>query len=476
MLDLLERIPVRWRIAVTCAGLTFLILVCFALVVGNLVGDRIRSDHERELEDAASALAAETRVAWDPESGLVTYSPRLSDFAMAEHAVIWVVDPAGRPLAATDRSADLGPPSTGVRESGSLDVATEPIRAADSLPAYVQYALPSSGVDDTIERLWFFLAAGVLGGTLLALLAGGAVANRAMRPIASLTALARDITATRDPSKRMPVRAADDEIGELAGTMDGMLEALDDAHLERERAYERQREFVADASHELRTPLTSVQANLELLQASLAGPEEDRRAVESALGSTRRMSRLVSDLLLLARADAGRRAAITGTDLAAIATDALEEVKPLAGRRRLTAEIEGPMPLEGNSDELHRLALNLLENAVRHTPPASAVELSLRGEGADAVLEVSDDGPGIPLDLRDQVFERFVRADGPADTSAGGGSGLGLAIVRAVAEAHGGSVEVAERPGGGARFTVRLPLLDRPSDERRSEVRASGAA
>jgi signal transduction histidine kinase len=240
--------------------------------------------------------------------------------------------------------------------------------------------------------------------------------------------------------------------------MDGMLQALDEAHSEREQSLERQREFVADASHELRTPLTSIHANLELLQAGGLGSDDDRHAVDSALTSTKRMSGLVSDLLLLARADAGRRVATTDMDLAAIAAGALEEVQPLAGGRRLESQLEGPLPLQGNPDELHRLVRNLLENAVRHTPERTTVELTARPDGDEALLEVVDDGPGIPEEMEDQVFDRFVRGDGPADTAGGGGSGLGLAIVRAVAESHGGSVSAGKSTYGGARFSVRLPL------------------
>ena len=170
------------------------------------------------------------------------------------------------------------------------------------------------------------------------------------------------------------------------------------------------------------------------------------------------MSGLVSDLLLLARADAGRRVATTDMDLAAIAAGALEEVQPLAGGRRLESQLEGPLPLQGNPDELHRLVGNLLENAVRHTPERTTVELTARPDGDEALLEVVDDGPGIPEEMEDQVFDRFVRGDGPADTAGGGGSGLGLAIVRAVAESHGGSVSAGKSTYGGARFSVRLPL------------------
>jgi len=293
-----------------------------------------------------------------------------------------------------------------------------------------------------------------------------------MRPIKALTGLARQITSTRDPSKRIPVPAADDEVGELARTMDGMLQALDEARAEREQSLDRQREFVADASHELRTPLTSIQANLELLQAAGSSPGDDRHAVDSALSSTKRMSGLVSDLLLLARADAGRQVARKQLDLALIAAGALEEVHPLAGERRLDARLEGPLPLDGNPDELHRMIRNLLENAVRHTPDRATVELTARRDGDEALLEVLDDGPGIPAGMEDQVFNRFVRGDGPSDTAGGGGSGLGLAIVRAVAESHGGSVSAGRSTYGGARFSVRLPLTPVPPP-RREPARAA---
>jgi two-component system OmpR family sensor kinase len=479
-LPLFERIPVRWRIAITTAGLTFLILVIFAVVLGQVVGNRIRSDFDDQLRGAARALAAETRVAFDPESGVVVDTPPLRAFALPEDAQIKVLDQSGRPLAGTNPRIGLGAPTSGVHDVGDLSVVTEAVTAAGSVPAYVQYARPHDGVNDTVARLWFFLGAGVLGGSLLALLAGLAVADRAMRPVKALTGLASRISRTRDPSERIPVPGTDDEVGELARTMDGMLQALDEARSEREQSLERQREFVADASHELRTPLTSIQANLELLQAEGEGSEDDRTAVDSALSSTKRMSGLVSDLLLLARADAGRQVARTEIDLAQIAAGALEEVEPIAGERRLESHLEAPLPMDGNPDELHRMIRNLLENAVRHTPERTTVELTARRDGNEALLEVLDDGPGIPDGIEEQVFDRFVRGDGPADTVGGGGSGLGLAIVRAVAQTHGGSVDAGKSTYGGARFSVRLPLdktgkspvdeLDATPSERRQKL------
>ena len=151
-----------------------------------------------------------------------------------------------------------------------------------------------------------------------------------------------------------------------------MLRSLDAARAEREQAMQQQREFVADASHELRTPLTSVLANLELLQASLGGADqaEDREVVDSALRSSRRMSRLVSDLLLLARADAGPARAAPPLDLAEVAGDAAAEAAPLMGVASSSIDNDRPLPVEGNPDELHRMVLNLLDNAVRHTPRA----------------------------------------------------------------------------------------------------------
>ncbi len=474
-LPLFERIPVRWRIAITTAGLTLLILVIFALVLGQVVGNRIRSDFRSELRNAATSLADETKIFSSP-SGAIVESPRIKDFAAADKAVIRIYDAYGHQLSPTIAGVDMGNPQPGVHSSGALSVATEPITSIDSsgertLVGYVQYARSPEGVNETVAHLWLFLGAGVLGGTVLALLAGLAVADRAMRPIKALTGLARQITSTRDPSKRIPTPSTDDEVGELARTMDGMLQALDEAHSEREQALDRQREFVADASHELRTPLTSIQANLELLQVEGAGSEDDQHAVNSALSSTKRMSGLVSDLLLLARADAGRRVARTDLDLAAIAAGALEEVGPLAGDRHLESHLDGPLAMTGNPDELHRMIRNLLENAIRHTPEKTTVELSARRDGDQALLEVVDDGPGIPDGIEEQVFDRFVRGEGPADTISGGGTGLGLAIVRAVAQSHGGSVDAGKSTYGGARFSIRLPL-ERPAEPASEELPA----
>jgi two-component system, OmpR family, sensor kinase len=456
--------PVRWRLAATSAGLTLVILLAFGAVIGQVATSRIRDDFNRQVSGAAQTLAGEFRIVYTPLGTLsVRHGPSLDDFVHPDGASARVVDVNGSLLRESTHAVDLGPVRAGLATYGSMRVATARIAGeTGATTGYVQYGRSIAHVDSTVDRLWLFIAAGILGGTLLASLAGVAIASRAMRPISALTVTARAIAATGDPSRRMPDPKVDDEVGELALTLEQMLRSLDAARAEREAAMKKQREFVADASHELRTPLTSVLANLELLEASLEEPdhEEDRAMIGSALRSSRRMSRLVADLLLLARTDAGRVSQRRRCDLADVAGNAAAEVVPVLGERELQIDNGQPLAVEGNPDELHRMILNLLDNAVRYTPAGSHVELRLRRAGDDAVVEVADDGPGIPERMREQVFDRFVRGEGPADTAVGGGSGLGLAIVRAVATSHGGTVEASESEAGGALFRIHLPMAD----------------
>jgi two-component system OmpR family sensor kinase len=439
------------------------ILMLFGAVIGGVATQRIRDDFNSEVRSAVQILAGEFKVEYGPFRTYVQEGPRLNDFVLPDDASARVLDVSGNLLKRSTGAGDLGPPRAGLSDHGDIRVATEPIIAADgTTTGYVQYGRSVEHVDSTVDRLWLFIAAGVLFGTLLASLAGVAIARRAMRPIASLTATAQEIATTRDPSRRMPEPAVEDEVGELALTLEQMLRSLDAARAEREGAMQKQREFVADASHELRTPLTSVLANLELLQASLRDPgqAEDREVVDSALRSSRRMSRLVGDLLLLARADAGRLDRHRRCDLAEVAGDAAAEAAALVGDRTLTIDNERPLRVEGSADELHRMVLNLLDNAARHTPAEATIELSLGEHDGYAVVKVADDGPGIPVGMRKQIFDRFVRGEGPADTARGTGTGLGLAIVSAVAESHGGTVEATESRLGGALFRARIPLAD----------------
>jgi two-component system, OmpR family, sensor kinase len=453
---------VRWKLALVSSGLTLAILLLFGGLIGKIATERIREDFNGEVSSAVKILAGQIQVVYPPFGDAeAREGPQLNAFVLPDDASARVYDIEGHQINSSKDPAQLGPVQQGLSDFHGMRVATEVILNENrAVTGYVQYGRSLDHVDATVGRVWALIFAGILGGTLLAVFAGVAIARRAMRPIASLTETAQEIATTRDPSKQMPDPVADDEVGKLARTLEEMLRALDAARAEREGAMQKQREFVADASHELRTPLTSVLANLELLQASLDGEDqaEDREIVDSALRSSKRMGRLVGDLLLLARADAGRLDTHRRVDLAGIAGDAAAEVAPLMGDRRLVLENDRPLRVEGSRDELHRMVLNLLDNAIRHTPPGSCVELTLREDGDLAVVEVGDDGPGIPVEVRSGIFDRFVRGNGPSDTARGTGTGLGLAIVSAVAQSHGGSVEAGESTSGGALFVARIPL------------------
>ena len=269
------------------------------------------------------------------------------------------------------------------------------------IPIWLEYARPLDEVKSTIRGVRWFLAIGVFLGTLLAFLAALALAKRSLRPITDLTAAARDIARTGDPDRQVPQPRAEDEVAELAATLNEMLGALESSRSETEAALERQRAFVADASHELRTPLTAVLANLELLADELDG--EEREAAASALRSSRRMRRLVADLLLLARSDAGQERHLGPVDVGAVAVDAVGEAGALSADHRLEVDAAPGLVVEGARDELHRLVLNLVENAINHTPPGTLITVGVRGEGCRVLVTVAGRRAGRPA--------RAARAD-----------------------------------------------------------------
>jgi signal transduction histidine kinase len=441
--------------------LTLVILCGFATIVGVLTQRRIYSDFDTQVSTAADELSRSLRLRLTPsglacETSLICPIRNLDDYARPQNAAVRIVTLDGQPQKQSTGAPDLGPPRSGRADFEGYRIETRPLPVSgiEFGRVYVQYARRLSDVRETVARVRLFLGLGVLAGAALALLAGLATARRAMSPIAELTKAARRIERTGDPSLQMPKPAARDEVAELAATLEGMLRSLDSARSETESALSRQREFVADASHELRTPLTAVLANLELLEEELSG--DQRETAAAALRSTQRMRRLVADLLLLARADAGRATPHVPVDLGDVLVEAAAELEPVAAEHQLSVSATPGAIVEGARDELHRLALNLLDNALKHTDPGTAIRASVERNDGSVELVVEDQGPGVPADIAPRIFERFVR--GASDR--GGSSGLGLSIVRAVAETHGGTVAL-EPSNQGARFRVRLPSATR---------------
>jgi two-component system OmpR family sensor kinase len=281
MTSVLHAMTLRWRLALLSSGLTFLVLCMFALFIGQSTASRIRGDFRHEMNQAMNNLLRSQQLPVTYRNGRFTIDPStVRTYAAPNEAVIRILDPNGIPIAATENAPDfvkLGLPPGKSGEVGGYRVLTR--RASLSINrstavgavALIQYARRTGPTEASVHRVRVFLIFGVLLGTSLALALALALSRRALAPITRLTSTARDIAATRDPSRRVPIPDTEDEVAELATTLDEMLQVLEASREEREAALARQRQFVADASHELRTPLTSVLANLELLAEVLDG-------------------------------------------------------------------------------------------------------------------------------------------------------------------------------------------------------------
>lgn len=461
-------VPVRWRLGGGSAALTFVILASIAIVTGVLTDRQLSSSFHAQTQGALGTLSGKLNAAYEPAQRQVLCNFDLLSYAESDGAQIRFFSRTGKLFCSQAYDAtgvpvnmpQFAPPRMHHSPRGTFVqhgyfIATEATSyrgAHGNHTGWLYYARPLSSLNETISEVRIYLTGGVLAGTILAMLAGLLVAQRAMRPVVELTEAAREIERTRDPTLRVPQPEAEDEVADLARTLESMLGALNAARHESEVALMRQREFVADASHELRTPLTSVLANLELLADELDGEQAD--SAKSALRSTQRMRRLVADLLLLARADVGRHQPHRPTDLAAHLTDAAAELGSAFADHIVLVNAE-PAPVDGAGDDLHRLILNLVENALSHTPPGTHIRAATELRDGRPTIIVEDDGPGIEPELQRRVFERFVRGGGDKGSR---GTGLGLAIVAAVAAAHGASVQLTSLPTlRGTRFEVTFP-------------------
>ena len=339
-----------------------------------------------------------------------------------------------------------------------------------------------------ITQLRSASVAGLVVALAVAWLGGSFLAGRALRPVDEITRAAEQM-GVRDLSLRLPAPTVDDEFGRQTAAFNAMLERL-------ERAFERQSRFTADASHELRTPLSTIRSLVDVALTSPRGEAYDRRVYASIAEETERLSRLIESLLVLARADQGNPLTLHPVDLDEIAVDAVERIAVRAAQQGVSLDLSASerCPVQGDATWLTQLLLNLLDNALRHTPPGGRIAVACANvesgptetlgsietppangaHGAGTALDsrqtravtltVSDTGPGIAPEHLPRLFERFYRADA-ARARVTGGTGLGLAICAWIAQAHSGRLTVASELGRGTTFTLWLPGLGIDGDQ-----------
>lgn len=328
--------------------------------------------------------------------------------------------------------------------------------------------IPLTEVEDALSTLVLVELSVTGAGLVAASLAGTVLVGVALRPLRRVAATARQVARLPLHSgevalhQRVPETEADPrtEVGQVGAALNRMLDHVHSALDARQQSETRVRQFVADASHELRTPLASIRGYAELTRRGReeCGPDT-RHALGRIESEATRMTGLVEDLLLLARLDAGRPLSCEPVDLVALVLDSVSDARAAGPGHHWGLELPedgAEVRARGDGARIQQVLVNLLANARTHTPPGTKVTARVRAEGTGALVEVEDDGPGVPEALLPSVFERFARGDASRSRNAGS-TGLGLAIVRAVVLAHGGEVTVASAPGRTV-FTVRLPL------------------
>jgi len=309
-------------------------------------------------------------------------------------------------------------------------------------------------MEDTVNSFLEALAWLIPSGVLLAGIASWFMAGKALQPVAALGHAARGI-AVSNLHRRLPLRGTNDELDNLAGEFNQTLARL-------EKAVGEMKQFTASISHELRTPLAVLRGEAEVALMQSNSPDQYRRVLASQLEEFEKLSRMINQLLTLARAESGEVAiAHESIDISSMAQSLAEQLEPVAASKdvRLSWNCEPNVTVDGDSSWIERIVLNLVDNAIKFTSPGGHVTLRVSRNPRStngAILEVSDDGIGIASDALPHIFERFYRAD-PSRSNRADGAGLGLSLVKWAVDQHHGTVDVESVPGEGSRFFVRFP-------------------
>ncbi len=472
--------PIRARIALYGAGVVFLTVVIFSLVVYSLVNRSVRRQQDDSLTHRSQQFGGGSRGGGfgGGDFGSGARQPVIVDLRTSSDSFLELLGSDGTAVFSTGAIDGQPPPVSSdllrqVDLNGSVLTTVEPskgvfvresIRKLTGLApgplgvsaAYVVAGQPTGPIVDSLNTLRGYLVAAALFSLVGALAASWIVAGRALRPVDAMADTAEEIGRTRDLSRRLPELDNRDEVSRLTSSFNAMLAELQDAYQRLETTLATQQRFVADASHELRTPLTTIRSNVGLLLGGKQIATTDRNdALRDIDEESERMTRLVQELLTLARADAGQHLEMAPVNVSRIAADVCRQARRLYPERHLELSDGQAAPVKGNADALKQLLWILVDNAVQHTPATSGIKVAIERSDDAVRISVDDEGAGIPTTERERVFERFHQAD-PARS--GEGTGLGLAIAAWIAREHQGQIAVGESGAGGASFRVQLPL------------------
>jgi two-component system, OmpR family, sensor kinase len=343
-------------------------------------------------------------------------------------------------------TAEIAVEDTNLSGTGTMRLSTMPIHDEKGATiGYLRVGQSKAGVERTLGALRFrLLIVGALA-LLIAELLGWLIAKNQLRPLGAISALASDLSKKRDFAQRLTVQPKSKEVRELVATINRLLDTV-------ESTFSSHRMFLADTSHELRNPLLAIRTNLDLLSRS-PHSEAQQECISEAVAQTQRMSRLVAELLLLARSEKSEIIDVQVVSLQSVLGEVTHEVSKRMPGHPLRVTMASDVEVIGDKERLQQIFANLIDNAVKHSGTSSPIDLSLRQDDSWAVVEVRDAGHGIAPEHVPHVFERFYRVE----TESKDGLGLGLAIVKHLCEAHGGAVTLQSHVGHGSCFTVRLP-------------------
>lgn len=446
-----RRFSLRARLAATFTALTTTVVLAIGVGVHLLLGPALTSRVDASLDDIVIPLLEEIAGEVEPAEVL----EELTDIPLPAGRGLQVLDAEGRVLGArgTARPTPLLDARLrqgvldGQRATGEVDLADGRARlvAVGAQGTVVVATEDVEVVEGPLHTLTGVLVPVGAGAALLAGAAAWFAAGRGLVPLRRMADAAAGIDAG-GLDRRMPEPGTDDELGTLADTINAMLDRL-------AATIERERRFTADASHELRTPLAILRGEVELARTRTEGRTAER--LDSALEEVDRLAALVDDLLMLARAEADTLRGSDEVDLGALARATVTRFSVLADDGEVALHATGSATVRGDARALERAVSNLVDNAVRHAPPGTDVEVVVDQDGEQAIVTVRDRGPGVPDAALATLFDRFARPD---EARTVGGAGLGLAIVDAVVRGHHGQVSAANRDGGGFEVRARLPV------------------